>query len=49
MDDVERHSRPRHNWRRIHHSPLFWIGIVLAIGAMTIFVVTEDLAWPFRL
>jgi hypothetical protein len=23
---------PRRDWRRIHHSPMFWIGVVLCPG-----------------
>jgi hypothetical protein len=34
-DDQENAPRPafqRCDWRRIHHSPLFWVGIVLCLG-----------------
>jgi hypothetical protein len=38
----------RRDWRRIHHSPLFWVGLVLCLGAITIYVLSEDLSWrPF--
>jgi len=35
----------RHDWRRIHHSPLFWVGLFLCLGAITIYVLSEDLSW----
>lgn len=34
-----------HNWRRIHHSPLFWVGGFLSLAAITIYVLSEDLSW----
>jgi hypothetical protein len=38
----------RRDWRRIHHSPLFWVGVLLFLLAMTIYLSTEDLSWvPF--
>jgi hypothetical protein len=37
-------ARPR-DWRRIHHSPAFWIGIVLCLAAIAIYVLSDDLAW----
>jgi hypothetical protein len=27
------------------HSPLFWVGLFLCIGAITIYVLSEDLSW----
>ena len=38
--DVAAHSRP------IHHSPLFWIGIILCLAAIVIYVRSYDLWWP---
>ena len=32
--------------RRIHHSPLFWIGVVLCLAAIVIYVMSYDLSWP---
>jgi len=29
----------------IHHSPVFWIGVVLFLAAITIYVLTDDLSW----
>jgi hypothetical protein len=36
--------RIRH-WRRIHHSPLFWVGVFLFLAALAIYVLSDDLAW----
>ncbi|WP_180982635.1 hypothetical protein [Methylocella silvestris] len=36
------------DWRRIHHSPLFWIGAVLFLAAAAIYVASDDLAWRPR-
>jgi hypothetical protein len=38
-------EKPRRDWRRIHHSPMFWIGVVLCLVAITIYVMSDDLAW----
>jgi hypothetical protein len=38
----------RRHWRRIHHSRLFWVGVVLFLAASAIYVLSDDLAWrPF--
>ena len=39
------------DWRRIHLSPLFWIGVVLCLAANTIYVMSDVLSglhhrWP---
>ncbi len=45
--DAPRPAR-RRDLRRMHHSPLFWVGLLLCLGAITIYVLTEDLSWrPF--
>ena len=36
-------SRPR--WKRIHHSPFFWIAAAFILLAMIIYVVTDNLAF----
>ena len=36
---------PRRDWRKIHHSPIFWIGVVMCLVAITIYVLTDDLSW----
>jgi hypothetical protein len=33
------------DWRRIHHSPAFWIGVVLCLAAIAIYVLSDDLTW----
>ncbi len=39
----------RRDWRRIHHSPLFWAGFVLLSVAIAIYVLSIDLSWRPRL
>jgi hypothetical protein len=31
--------------RRIHHSPLFWVGAVLFLAAIATYVFSDDLSW----
>jgi hypothetical protein len=38
-------ASPPRDWRRIHHSPMFWIGIALCLAAIMIYVWSDDLAW----
>ncbi|MDB5654517.1 MAG: uncharacterized protein JWQ94_2130 [Tardiphaga sp.] len=35
----------KRDWRRIHHSPLFWIGVAMCLAAILIYVLSDDLAW----
>lgn len=44
MKDEERDVTARN--RPIHHSPLFWIGVVLCLAAIVIYVMSDDLSWP---
>jgi hypothetical protein len=37
------------DWTRIHHSPWFWVGALLFLAAIAIYVATEDLSWRPRL
>jgi len=37
------------DWTRIHHSPWFWVGALLFLTAIAIYVATEDLSWRPRL
>jgi hypothetical protein len=39
----------RPDWRRIHHSPLFWIGVALFLAAIAIYVWSDDLSWRPRM
>jgi len=34
----------RRDWGRIHHSPLFWIGFILFLAAIAIYVLSGDLS-----
>jgi hypothetical protein len=38
--------RPPHrpNWKRMHHSPFFWVAAFFILLAMTIYVMTDSLA-----
>lgn len=45
MNDGHHHDASRRrDWRRIHHSPGFWVGVVLFLVAITIYVLSDDLA-----
>jgi Mg2+/citrate symporter len=41
-------QRRRPDWRRIHHSPLFWVGAAMFLAAIAIYVWSEDLSWRPR-
>ncbi|MEJ0095320.1 MAG: hypothetical protein WDN46_18520 [Methylocella sp.] len=41
-------DRRRPDWRRIHHSPLFWVGAAMFLAAIAIYVWSEDLSWRPR-
>jgi hypothetical protein len=55
MDDIERiqkqhggphldgHKPERPYWKRMHHSPFFWVAVVFLFTAMGIFVATDGL------
>jgi hypothetical protein len=38
----------RRDWKKIHHSPLFWLAFVLFLAAATIYVLSGDLSWRLR-
>lgn len=38
-------ATPPRDWRRIHHSPIFRIGVVLCPAAITIYLWSDDLTW----
>ncbi|WGJ13457.1 hypothetical protein QEV83_12195 [Methylocapsa sp. D3K7] len=57
---MSNHKHPRHqggaggqtgrpDWRRLHHSRLFWVGLAMMLLAITIYVLSDDLAWRPRL
>lgn len=35
---------PKRDWRRIHHSPLFWVGVLMFLAAIMTYVFSEDLS-----
>jgi hypothetical protein len=38
-------AAPRRKWKHVHHSPMFWIAVVLFLAAITIYVLSDDLSW----
>jgi hypothetical protein len=46
--DASKPAVRRRDWRRIHHSPLFWIGALLFAAAIAIYVLSDDLSWRPR-
>jgi hypothetical protein len=36
---------PKTGPRPIHHSPVFWVGVVLFLLAIAIYVLSDDLSW----
>ena len=38
-------QHPERDWRKIHHSPMFWIGVVMCLAAITIYLLSDDLSW----
>jgi hypothetical protein len=49
MNEEPKRAFHRRNWKRIHHSPLFWFGFGLFLAAITIYVLSDDLSWRPRL
>ena len=49
MDEQPKPAVRRHNWRHIHHSPLFWFGFFLFLAAIAIYVLSDDLSWRPRI
>jgi hypothetical protein len=35
--------------RPIHHSPMFWVGILMCLAAIAIYLWSDDLSWRPRL
>lgn len=44
MEHEQRDDAARN--RPIHHSPVFWIGVVLCLAAIVTYVMSYDLSWP---
>lgn len=38
-------QQPGRDWTRIHHFPIFWIGLVMCVAAIAIYVFSDDLSW----
>ena len=36
------------DWRRVHHSPWFWLGVTMCMAAILIYVFSEDLSLRLR-
>ena len=47
VHDHTRHGDGRY-WRQAHHDWRFWVGMVLMLAAITIYVLSDDLAFPPR-
>jgi hypothetical protein len=41
----QKSAADQRNWRRIHHSPLFWIGVFLFLAASAIYILSDNLFW----
>ena len=35
---------PGRDRRKIHHSPIFWVGVVMCLAAIMIYVLSDDLS-----
>ncbi len=35
---------PPRDWRHIHHSPWFWLGLLLCLAAIMFYVMSQDLS-----
>ncbi|WP_198135132.1 hypothetical protein [Rhodopseudomonas palustris] len=50
MNDHKQHDREQpaaagRGGRPIHHSPVFWIGILLCLAAIIVYLWSDDLSW----
>jgi hypothetical protein len=34
----------KRDWRRVHHSPWFWVGVAMFMAAILTYVFSEDLS-----
>jgi hypothetical protein len=48
MHDLEKPEARQRNLKRIHHSPFFWLGLLLCLAAIAIYVLSGDLSWRPR-
>jgi hypothetical protein len=47
--DAPKPALRQRDWRRIHHSPLFWVGFFLLMVAIAFYVLSDDLSWRPRI
>jgi hypothetical protein len=40
---------PRRDWRHVHHSPWFWVGVAMFLTAILTYAFSEDLSLRPRL
>jgi len=45
----EKPATPARPWRRVHHSPWFWVGAAMFLAAILTYVFSEDLSLRPRL
>ena len=38
-------SHTERDWTKVHHSPIFWVGVVMCLAAIMIYVLSDDLSW----
>ena len=43
-DHVAAAKATRRDWRRVHHSPYFWVGAAMFLTAILTYVFSEDLS-----
>ena len=46
---AEKGEAPARDWRRVHHSPWFWVGVAMFLTAILTYVFSEDLSLRPRL
>ena len=42
--DREKREAPTRDWRHVHHSPWFWVGVAMFLAAIMTYVLSEDLS-----
>jgi hypothetical protein len=46
---AQKRAAPARDWRRVHHSPWFWVGVAMVLIAILTYVFSEDLSLRPRL
>jgi hypothetical protein len=44
-ESIAGRAQRQRSWRHVHHSPLFWAGVLLSLAAISVYVFSEDLSW----